>query len=107
MAGPETHEVPAHPVEVVDTTGAGDLYAAGFLYGYTAGRPLPECGELGSLAASEVISHIGARPEVPLLARWLDAGAAAGRPVRPRVSGRTGGRGATFRITRSDWIGLP
>jgi sugar/nucleoside kinase (ribokinase family) len=66
VAGAETHEIPAHPVEVVDTTGAGDLYAAGFLYGYTAGRPLPECGELGSLAAAEVISHIGARPEVPL-----------------------------------------
>jgi sugar/nucleoside kinase (ribokinase family) len=66
VAGAETYEVPAHPVEVVDTTGAGDLYASGFLYGLTHGRPLPECGELGSLAASEVISHIGARPEVPL-----------------------------------------
>ena len=66
VAGPETYEIPAHPVDVVDTTGAGDLYAAGFLYGYTTGRPLPECGELGSLAAAEVISHIGARPEVSL-----------------------------------------
>jgi sugar/nucleoside kinase (ribokinase family) len=66
VAGPETYEIPAHPVEVVDTTGAGDLYASGFLYGYTTGRPLPECGELGSMAAAEVISHIGARPEVPL-----------------------------------------
>jgi sugar/nucleoside kinase (ribokinase family) len=66
VAGPETHEIPAHPVEVVDTTGAGDLYAAGFLYGYTTGRPLTVCGELGSLAASEVISHIGARPDVSL-----------------------------------------
>jgi sugar/nucleoside kinase (ribokinase family) len=66
VAGPETYEVPAQPVEVVDTTGAGDLYAAGFLYGYTSGRPLPECGRLGSLAAAEVISHIGARPEVAL-----------------------------------------
>ncbi len=52
---------------MVDTTGAGDLYAAGFLFGYTSGRPLPECGELGSLAATEVIGHIGARPEVALL----------------------------------------
>jgi sugar/nucleoside kinase (ribokinase family) len=66
VAGGETHEVPAHPVAVVDTTGAGDLYAAGFLFGYTAGMPLPECGRLASLAASEVISHIGARPEVRL-----------------------------------------
>ena len=66
VAGAETYEIPAQPVEVVDTTGAGDLYAAGFLYGYTAGRPLDECGRLGSLAAAEVISHIGARPEVAL-----------------------------------------
>lgn len=66
VAGPETYEVPAQPVEVVDTTGAGDLYASGFLYGFTAGLPLARCGELGSLAAAEVISHIGARPEVPL-----------------------------------------
>ena len=66
VAGAETYEIPAQPVEVVDTTGAGDLYAAGFLFGYTNGRPLPECGELGSLAAAEVISHIGARPEVAL-----------------------------------------
>ncbi|MFO7279942.1 MAG: adenosine kinase [Thermoanaerobacterales bacterium] len=66
VAGPNTWEIPAHPTEVVDTTGAGDLYAAGFLYGYTQGRPLPECGRLGALAAAEVISHIGARPQVPL-----------------------------------------
>ena len=66
VAGDETHEVAPHPVDVVDTTGAGDLYASGFLYGYTAGKPLPECGRLGSLAASEVIGHIGARPEVRL-----------------------------------------
>ncbi len=66
VTGPETYEIPAHPVEVVDTTGAGDLYAAGFLYGYTTGRSLPQSGELGSLAAAEVISHIGARPEINL-----------------------------------------
>ncbi|MEO5680182.1 MAG: adenosine kinase [Acidimicrobiales bacterium] len=63
----ELIEVPAEEVEsVVDTTGAGDLYAAGFLYGYTAGRPLAECGRLGSRAAAEVIGHTGARPLVPL-----------------------------------------
>jgi len=54
---------PAEPVmRVLDTTGAGDLYAAGFLYGFTQERPLPECAQLGSIAASEVISHIGPRP---------------------------------------------
>ncbi|NPC90161.1 adenosine kinase [Gluconacetobacter entanii] len=48
--------------QVVDTTGAGDAYAAGFLAGWTSGRELAECGRLGSVAASEVISHYGARP---------------------------------------------
>jgi sugar/nucleoside kinase (ribokinase family) len=61
--------VPAAPVaKVVDTTGAGDLYAAGFLYGLTHGRDLASCGRLGSLCAAEVISHFGARPEVSLKA---------------------------------------
>lgn len=54
------------PKELVDTTGAGDSYAAGFLFGYTEGKSLAECGRLGSLAASEVISHMGPRPLVPL-----------------------------------------
>ena len=53
---------------VVDTTGAGDLYAAGFLHGYTHGRALPVCGRLAALAAGEVISHVGARPQVKLSA---------------------------------------
>jgi sugar/nucleoside kinase (ribokinase family) len=66
VAGTETHEIPCYPTEVVDTTGAGDLYAAGFLYGYTSGRSLPEAGRLGGLAASEVIGHTGARPEIAL-----------------------------------------
>lgn len=52
--------------EVVDTTGAGDLYAAGFLYGYTQGMPLAECGRLGSACASEIITHLGARAQKPL-----------------------------------------
>lgn len=57
---------PERVARVVDTTGAGDLYAAGFLYGLTAGKPLEMCGRLGSLAAAEIISHVGARPETPL-----------------------------------------
>ena len=61
------HEVAAAPVErVVDTTGAGDLYAAGFLHGITAGRSPAESARIGSVAAAEVISHVGARPEVDL-----------------------------------------
>ncbi|MGH6736479.1 MAG: adenosine kinase [Methyloceanibacter sp.] len=67
LGGGETVEVAADPVpKVVDATGAGDLYAAGFLYGLTQNLPPEACARLGSLAAAEVISHIGARPEVPL-----------------------------------------
>jgi len=67
IKGNETHAVPAAPVKkVVDTTGAGDLYASGFLYGFTRGKPLAECARLGGIAAAEVISHVGARPEQAL-----------------------------------------
>ncbi|HEY6980444.1 adenosine kinase [Reyranella sp.] len=67
VMGGETHAVAAMPVaKVIDTTGAGDLYAAGFLHGFTHGKPLPECARLGGIAAAEVISHVGARPEKPL-----------------------------------------
>lgn len=66
-AGADVHEIVAHPVEVVDTTGAGDLYAAGFLFGLTQGRPLEVCGRLGSVAASAVLGHTGARPLLPLV----------------------------------------
>ncbi len=67
VSGDETHEVAAAPVErVVDTTGAGDLFAAGFLYGLTHGHDLPTCGRIGALAAAEVIGHLGARPEARL-----------------------------------------
>jgi sugar/nucleoside kinase (ribokinase family) len=63
----DAHVVKAEPVtKVIDTTGAGDLYAAGVLFGLSRGLPLPACGRLGSIAAAEVISHIGARPLTPL-----------------------------------------
>lgn len=67
VKGSEVHASPAHPVaKVVDVTGAGDLFASGFLYGFTNGKSLYESARLGSMAAAEVISHIGARPEVRL-----------------------------------------
>jgi len=71
------HSIAAAPVvRVVDTTGAGDLYAAGFLYGLTRGLPLPTCGRVGSLCAAEIISHVGARPETSLLRLAAEAGLA-------------------------------
>ena len=70
----ETITVPAVPTNVVDSTGAGDQYAAGFLFGYARGRPLAECGALASLAAAEVISHVGPRPEQNLRALALKGG---------------------------------
>jgi sugar/nucleoside kinase (ribokinase family) len=67
LAGQEVHIVDAVRVhQVVDTTGAGDLYAAGFLYGLTGGREPYDCGRIGAIAAAEVIGHYGARPETPL-----------------------------------------
>lgn len=69
LEGERTVNVPVVPVDkVVDATGAGDLYAAGFLFGIATGRDLEACGRLGSLAASEVISHVGPRPLRPLSA---------------------------------------
>jgi sugar/nucleoside kinase (ribokinase family) len=67
VSGDEVVRVPAEPVEqVVDTTGAGDLYAAGFLYGWTHGFPPATCARFGGAAAAEIISHYGARPQVSL-----------------------------------------
>lgn len=64
----DVHAVPAAPVaEVIDTTGAGDLFAAGFLRGLTQGKDLTTCARIGAVAAAEVISHVGPRPLVPLV----------------------------------------
>jgi sugar/nucleoside kinase (ribokinase family) len=75
IAGDSIHDIAAAPVaKVVDTTGAGDQYAAGFLFGLAKGRPLDVCGRLGSLAAAEVISHYGPRPQVSLQDLAIKAG---------------------------------
>jgi sugar/nucleoside kinase (ribokinase family) len=69
IEGAQTIASPAFPVpRVVDTTGAGDLFAAGFLFGLASGASREKAAQLGALAAAEVISHIGARPEASLKA---------------------------------------
>ena len=66
-AEPDVTAKPAAPIDkVVDATGAGDLFAAGFLFGLARGRDHKTAAQLGALAASEVIQHMGARPEVNL-----------------------------------------
>lgn len=66
VRGDEEATVPVTRITPVDTTGAGDQFAAGFLYGYATGRDLETCGRMGTIAAGEVISHIGPRPEADL-----------------------------------------
>jgi len=66
--------VPVERIIPVDATGAGDQFAAGFLYGLVTGRDLETCGRMGCVAASEVISHMGPRPVVPLMGLFEDAG---------------------------------
>jgi sugar/nucleoside kinase (ribokinase family) len=71
----DTVQVPAFPIDrLVDTTGAGDLFAGGFLFGLARGFPDKECLRLGALAAAEVIQHIGARPQVSLKELAMKAG---------------------------------
>ena len=73
--GAEVHVVDAYPVaRVIDTTGAGDQFAAGFLYALTHGHGLAHCGRLAALCAAEVIAHYGARPETSLKALAAKAG---------------------------------
>jgi len=75
VQGDKSWTVPARAIaKVVDATGAGDLFAAGFLHGLTSGKPLDHCAKLGALAAAEVISHMGARPEVNLAEHGRAAG---------------------------------
>mgnify|MGYP003352905680 FL=1 len=60
-------EVPSLPVDpIIDATGAGDMYAAGFLYGITHGKTHEQSAEIGTICAAEVIMHMGPRPQVPL-----------------------------------------
>lgn len=67
VAGEKTVTSPAEPVEaVIDTTGAGDLYASGFLFGYSRGMDLAQCGRLAGIAAAQIISQIGPRSAIPL-----------------------------------------
>ena len=72
VRGDETVSVPVNRIVPVDATGAGDQFAAGFLYGYATGQPLEIAGRMGCVAAAEVISHYGARPEADLKALFKD-----------------------------------
>ena len=72
LRGSERVEVPVHRVVPVDATGAGDQFAAGFLYGLATGQPLAVSGRMGCVAAAEVISHFGARPETDVKALFRD-----------------------------------
>lgn len=74
VRGDETVTVPVRRVVPVDATGAGDQFAAGFLYGLATGQPLAIAGRMGCVAAAEVISHFGARPETDLQALFRGEG---------------------------------
>ncbi len=74
LAGETRVHAPATPVTVVDATGAGDLFASGFLHGLVTGRDWLTCARMGCLAAGEVISHVGARPEADLRRLFAEAG---------------------------------
>ena len=74
VRGDERVEIPVHRVVPVDATGAGDQFAAGFLFGLATGRDLETCGRMGAVAASEVIGHFGARPKTNVRARFVEEG---------------------------------
>ena len=68
--GDEEHFIAAWPAKAIDGTGAGDTYAAGFLYAHSLGMPLKECGEIGSIIAAKVVEVVGTKIDIP---RWRDA----------------------------------
>ncbi|MBR3562793.1 MAG: adenosine kinase [Bacteroidales bacterium] len=68
--GAEEHFIPAWPAKAIDGTGAGDTYAAGFLYAHALGLPLKACGEIGSIIAAKVVEVVGTKIDIP---RWRDA----------------------------------
>ena len=68
--GDEYHYIEAWPANTIDATGAGDTYAAGFLYAHSLGMPLKECGEIGSIIAAKVVEVIGTKIDIP---RWKAA----------------------------------
>ena len=74
LSGGQRWHAPAVPTQIVDATGAGDLFAGAFLWGLTNGHDLETCGRMGCVAASEVISHIGARAESDLKALFVQNG---------------------------------
>ena len=74
ISGETRLDVPVTRVVPVDATGAGDQFAAGFLFGLATGRDLETCGRMGNLCAGEVISHIGPRPQKDMLAAFKAEG---------------------------------
>lgn len=68
--GDEFYQIPSWPAKAIDATGAGDTYAAGFLYAHSLGMPLKVCGEIGSIIAAKVVEVIGSKIDIP---RWRDA----------------------------------
>ncbi len=74
VAGDERHDIPVETVVPVDASGAGDQFAAGFLYGLSTGRDLETCGRMGCIAAGEVIGHLGPRPETDVKTLFAAAG---------------------------------
>ncbi|WP_299555328.1 adenosine kinase [uncultured Tateyamaria sp.] len=70
----ERHDIPVETITPVDATGAGDQFAAGFIYGMATGKDLHVCGRMGNLCAAEVISHIGPRPQIDMKQQFASAG---------------------------------